>query len=89
MLLSRKTGTNLSLPKSVYWFNVIWIEHSIAVLFEMRMVLWVPGDNEQRKDFSFDSRGRGDCAGHNVTHYLKLSGWPREHGGPRDMMGTC
>lgn len=89
MLLSRKTGTNLSLPKSVYRFNVIWIEHSIAVLFEMRMVLWVPGDNEQRKDSSFDSKGRGDCAGHNVTHYLTLSGWARERGGPRDMMGTC
>lgn len=54
MLLSRKSGTDLSLPKSVYRFNVIWIEHSIAVLFEMRMVLWVPGDNEQRKDSSFE-----------------------------------
>lgn len=36
------------------------------------MVLWVSGDNEQRKDSSFGSRGRGNCAGHKVTHNLNL-----------------
>jgi hypothetical protein len=52
-----KTRSNPTLSQPMYQFNVIWIKYSMTVLFEVRMVLKTPGNNEQRKDSSFDSRG--------------------------------